>query len=1333
MIVFMKLTYEELEKKASLLEKQLADKMENIVTFGEQQYFAVKSCDEANDFIIWTDIRGKICFANQALCHRIGIKKSELLSKQVFTFYQENSNLPWYNIISRLSEAESLVYENNFITISGEIFPVEIKLNKLKYIDKEYFCIVAKELTEKKTAEETIAELDGKFRSITAASPNPLLITRYSDGKLLYANERCADLASIEASKLLEKFTPEFYDNFEARQAYVAELNKGPVKNWEVRLWREDGSHLWALANARMGEFEKEKAIYIGLMDITEWKSTEHALRESEYKYEQVISMISDIIWQYETDKDGKFYDSYISPVADKLLGVPLGTIANSFGKYLSFVNKEDNTRIEGIFKSIINGQEQEFTVEYRLHRPDNTVIWVSTNGSAHQQSNGRIIVYGTTTDITKRELAEEALRLSEERFILFMHNFPGLAYIKDSAGRVIFANEGFNTLLGIDYKSMTGKSTYELFQKDFADKIDEDDQRVIMSGKPETIEEDFGGKNWITKKFPFASSESNTMLGGFTIEITDLKRTEAALRESEEKYRLLFENAGEAILVVQDGIIVLVNKSCKDLIGYTDTDLISKTITNFIHPEDKQLVMDRHIQRLMGETLPGRYSFRLVHSSGEPIWAEINTVLISWQDKPATLSFLTDITERKHAEEELLNKNSQIESQYEEYMQLNEKLRITNYNLELAKERAEESERQLHLIANNFVNGMLYQVITNGENERKFNYISNAVEKLYGCTVEEAKENANLIYGRIHPDDIIELIHKEREAIQNESIFECEARVFNPDNSIRWSYYISRPRVVNGVQWWDGIEVDITERKKIELELRHAKEKAEESETQFRRLFDNMEQGFALHEMIYDGNGIPVDYRFVLTNKAFGRLTGADATTFIGKTVRELLPRIENIWIENYGKVALTGIPMHFENYTVEFNKYYDVIAYSPKKDFFAVVFTDITQNKIYERELITAKEKAEESDKLKSAFLANISHEIRTPLNAILGFGSLMNDTNLTTDERNEYFNIIKTRSDDLLDIIGDILDISKIEANQLSIHFSSGKISTMMNELYSVYDLRRVTDRKNNISFNLINEINDKHFSIITDFNRVKQVLGNLLNNAFKFTSSGEISYGCRLVNDNQILFFVSDTGIGIPEDKLDKIFDRFRQVELEVSKQFGGTGLGLSISKGLVELLSGKIWVESKLNEGSAFYFTIPFNPSENNSNAFVKSETKAAEFSNKKVLIVEDDPNNLKYIEKLLEIYNLDFISATNGNSAMKSIFNHPEINLVMMDIQLPDISGYELTRWIKKNHNNISIIAQTGFAMEEDRIRCLEAGCDDFIAKPLVKEELYKKIKRLLS
>lgn len=369
---------------------------------------------------------------------------------------------------------------------------------------------------------------------------------------------------------------------------------------------------------------------------------------------------------------------------------------------------------------------------------------------------------------------------------------------------------------------------------------------------------------------------------------------------------------------------------------------------------------------------------------------------------------------------------------------------------------------------------------------------------------------------------------------------------------------------------------------------------------------------------------------------------------------------------------------------------------------------------------ELQKAKLRAEESDKLKSAFLANMSHEIRTPMNGIMGFSKMLVKTGLSENKKAQYAKIIDDLCIQLLQLIDDIINISKIETGQITINQNKININDLLITLFSIY--KPVTG-KNNINFYLTKDLPDDEAEIITDQIKFRQILDNLIGNAIKFTHTGFVKIGYSVKNDF-LEFYVEDSGIGIPIELQESIFERFRRVEAS-SKIYSGTGLGLSISKAYVEKLGGKIWVKSEPGKGSVFYFTIPFVPANKKSGKGkgVKRKEKSV------VLIVEDDEINYLYFEEVLIDINMDILHAKNGKEAIEICRDNPDIDLVLMDIKLPDLNGYEATKQIKKIRTNLPVIAQSAYAMTGDRETAINAGCVDYITKPIDSKDLIEKIK----
>ncbi len=395
-----------------------------------------------------------------------------------------------------------------------------------------------------------------------------------------------------------------------------------------------------------------------------------------------------------------------------------------------------------------------------------------------------------------------------------------------------------------------------------------------------------------------------------------------------------------------------------------------------------------------------------------------------------------------------------------------------------------------------------------------------------------------------------------------------------------------------------------------------------------------------------------------------------------------------------------------------------------------------DLTEQIKAREKIKAALIKAEESDRLKSAFLANMSHEIRTPMNGILGFTSLLEEQNLSQGEINRYVQIIKRSGTRLLNIINNLIDISKIEAGQMDITLETYDLNEQITYLYEFF--KAETDKKN-LSLSVVPGVLNKPLLIHSDKEKVYAILTNLIKNAVKYTHEGEISFGYELKEDahgSMIEFFVKDTGIGIPSDRQDAVFDRFVQADIEDKKAYEGAGLGLAITKAYVEMLGGTISLESDEN-GSRFYFTLPHSVSDvYEPSSDVEQPVKKIEKSTlklKKVLIAEDEEVSFNFLTILLKHFNnLEILRAYNGVEAVDLAKKNPDIDLILMDIKMPTMSGYEATRRIREFNKEVVIIAQTAYALEGDREKTLAAGCDDYISKPVNKTELIYKIEKWL-
>ena len=383
---------------------------------------------------------------------------------------------------------------------------------------------------------------------------------------------------------------------------------------------------------------------------------------------------------------------------------------------------------------------------------------------------------------------------------------------------------------------------------------------------------------------------------------------------------------------------------------------------------------------------------------------------------------------------------------------------------------------------------------------------------------------------------------------------------------------------------------------------------------------------------------------------------------------------------------------------------------------------------------ELLKAKLKAEEGERLKASFLANLSHEIRTPMNAINGFTDLLLNTKLTTEEKLDYLKVIDKSGKNLVSIIDDLIEMSKIDSNQIQPNYSDINIESCISELYET--IKITIPKTKNIDFFIIPNDKPAEFNIITDEVKLKQVIVNLVTNAIKFTSEGHVAFGYRVDDKNKkVIFTIKDTGPGIDKHNHQHIFDRFKRVENDATIKAGGLGLGLAISKAYVEMMGGMISIESEVEKGSTFSFSIPLKYNEIRNITVKPIRSKSAQVHDESItiLIAEDDNINFLLFQKVIQSKNYTIIRAENGLEAVEISINNPDIDLVLMDIKMPVMNGFEALEKIKMIRPERVIIAQTAYASAEDEARIYKAGFFGYLTKPINREKLFEAIDNVLK
>jgi len=506
---------------------------------------------------------------------------------------------------------------------------------------------------------------------------------------------------------------------------------------------------------------------------------------------------------------------------------------------------------------------------------------------------------------------------------------------------------------------------------------------------------------------------------------------------------------------------------------------------------------------------------------------------------------------------------------------------------------------------------------------------------------------------------------------------------------------------------------------------------KSEEEESRYRKLFENAgeailvaQEGYIVFANKRLSDILRRSYEEIRM-KPFTEFIHPDDREFVMERHRERVKKHEVPKFYSFRILTTAG-----EVRWLEINSVYYVWNGEPASLGF---LSDVTSLRETARQLVLAKEKAVNSDRLKTIFLSNMSHEIRTPMNAILGFSELLGNTETEPQKNNHYINMIRMAGNQLLHIINDIVDISKLEVNQLSINMKNCNLQEIFTESVEVFRNNQLLKDKKDVK--LIFEFPDmcKDIRIIGDPFRIKQVIDNLLSNAIKYTEKGSITVSCKpAINDNMVHVetHIIDTGSGIPDDKKDIIFERFRQVEENTYRE--GAGLGLSIAKGIIQLMGGTIGFESQEGKGSDFYFTLDLERAFEPTGDKLEENRNIPNLKGNYVIVADDDITSYYLLKEFLSETKAEIAHAIDGEQLL-SMMAERMPDLVLLDINMPKKDGYECLREIKKNNYSCKIIAQTAYAMENEKERCFRSGCLGYVAKPIDADILYAEIRQVMK
>jgi PAS domain S-box-containing protein len=1015
--------------------------------------------------------------------------------------------------------------------------------------------------------------------------------------------------------------------------------------------------------------------------DQTIERKAEKELRQSEQRFRSTFEMAS--IGKSLTSINGELVD--INHAFADMLGYTKEEL--SAMNFADVTFPDDLPESRECFRCLLAGEKDWYRVEKRYIRKDGSLIWADVNTMLLKDSRGNPLYFIThIVDITERKQMEaERFRLLDiiEKSINEIYVFDSATLNFEYVNTCALKNLGFgfDEMKKLTPPDITPEFTADTFRQLLTPLISGEKDVLVFETKHRRKNGDFYP---IDVHLQLFERGNKSVLLAIINDITWRKNAEEDTRQNHERWKSLFDNSPNAIAIYKavDG--------GNDFI-FTDFNLTAQKTDNLKHDD----VVGKRISELFpaAEGLGFLDVFRKVWRTGRTEY--MNTTNY---------------------------KDIRIEGWRENIIfRLNTGEIVAIYNDISARMNAEialrESEEKFRSIFENHSAIMLLIDPDTGNivdaNEAAANY--------YGWSRNELKQMKIQQINTLPSEHVLDRMKEIK--MQKQAHFEFRHQL--KDESIRDVEVFSSKIEIGGKVYLHSINHDVTERKRAENALR-------ESEFFFRESQRAAFVGSYKYDLItgfWDSSEVldhifGIDREYIRSVQGWEDLIHPDDQEMMDQYLKKEVMGRRNPFNKEYRIVRKSDGETRWVNGLGQLN-------FDAEGNILSLIGTiqDITERRRAEEALVKAKEKAEESDRLKTAFLQNISHEIRTPMNAIVGFSGFLNDPGLLPEKRKHFTEMIVQSSNQLLSIITDIISIATIEAGQGKIYEMEITLNSTLKLLYAQFIGRA---QKKGVILRFETSLPDNEDRIKSDETKLGSILSNLIGNALKFTKKGCVNFG-YYVKDTHLEFYVEDTGIGIPSEMHDEIFKRFRQVETTASRQYGGTGLGLSISKSYVELLGGKMWLTSEPGKGSAFYFTIPYKKVIPNGLSDKPSkEVKLELHKPQTILIAEDEDSNFMLLKELLSVAELDIIRAVNGLEAVEICKSNPHIDVVLMDIKMPVMDGLEATRRIKAMNPGLPVIAQTAYSLPEEKETALKAGCRAFLSKPIKANELIKVLNQMM-
>ncbi|HEY9169867.1 MAG TPA: PAS domain S-box protein [Lutibacter sp.] len=1245
-------------------------------------------------------------------------KSKEELLENLPKVFIENSNAGFTKLLVDIllgkKEAE---IESIHKTLDGHEINTLVKFKVIEGSEDtlEYVIVSVENITERVIKDQKFNTAKN-FLSNTLTSIKEGLVILDRDSKYIYANQKAADLLGKNIEELIGKHIwtefPEkageiFYDN------YQKAISTGKPQSFEnyFKSWGK-----W-LENRII---PSQEGVLMFFHETTDKKETENQIKAAYniINKSHTVAILCKNEWDFPIE--------FASENTINLFGYSYTELINGDVKLHQLVFPEDLKWVrETFFKLFKIEKSNEFKFQpFRIITKTGVVKWIQANIDVVKNSKKEVThIQGICEDITDRKKAEEENR----KHLLAIEKSANIIAITNARGVIEFINPKFTEIYGFTKEEILGKM-YNILKSEKQPKgLYTQMWKTVVGGNIWQGQIQNKAKNgkliWVQHTITPVKNDFGKIVNYITIseDITERKKAEDLFFESNQRLKDQFNNTPLASIIWDADFNVMEwNNSAQRIFGYSAEEARRLRIKDLITPPNLAPEMKKIQEDILAVKYAHRSTNKNMTKAGDIITCDWYNVTLKDATGKITgiASLADDITER-------IRSKKLLEKSEKKYRDLFEKsidaiLILKNGFIVDCNEAA----INMYGFDRNEILGFRPSQLSP---ETQFDGASSIEksEKMVNIALEQGSNRFRWYHqnknGLVFPSEVtLTRVNENEDGLTIHAVITDITEKAKKETLENVLYNISKAALTTS---------DFTE---FSLFVRNELQKIIDTSNFYIAIYN--EETDMISTPVFVDDIEEVD-EFSAKNSLTGYVIKSKKPLILTKDAHKEL--IKNKVVELIGGHAeiWVGVPLLIQETcigAIVVQSYVDENAYNENDvqllEFVADQISTTIQRKKVENELNSALAKAQESDRLKSAFLANMSHEIRTPMNGIIGFSELCLDQNITKEKQREYANIVIKSSKRLLSIVNDILDISKIEAGAVTLNIENVNLNKLLDELEVFY---KPIAKKNNILLICERGLENFKSTIETDKTKLNQVLTNLLSNAFKFTDEGSVTFGYQLI-ENNLQFYVKDTGIGVDDDLHHKIFDRFSQGNLNLSKQHIGTGLGLAITKKIIELFQGEIWLNSD-QPGTTIYFTIPYIKSKIPLISTVIDEQKPTnDVKNKEItiLVAEDEEYNMMYINELFSSTNFKIIEANNGKKALELALHHPEIQLVLMDIKMPVMDGNEAMKEIKKVRPSLPVIALSAFAMESDKTNALALGFNAYLTKPLNRKLLFGLIEK---